>query len=115
MVIIVIYKSEGRIQSEILLAASKNGHRLFRVNAGKIKTEDGRWIKLFPPGFPDTCGWHGVTGQFIAIEVKTPTGRLRPDQINFRDFAETQPIIYGVARSAQEAVDIIENGSKYLK
>ena len=104
-------KSESRIQSEILLALSQRGHRLFRTNAGKVKTEQGMWIKLMPKGFPDTCGWHGESGQFIAIEVKNATGRLSDDQIRFRDFAATQPIIYGVATSAEEAIQIVEGES----
>lgn len=104
----MVNKTESRIQSEILLAVSKEGHRLFRANAGRIKDErTGSWIKLFPKGFPDTCGWHKDTGQFIAIEVKNEKGKLSEHQIKFKEFAQTQPILYGVARSAEDALKII--------
>ena len=103
-------KSEQQIQNEILLAASNAGHRLWRANAGKIQTVHGGWIKLFPKGFPDTVGYRKGDGKFIAIEVKTPKGKLRPEQEKFKEFAETQPIIYGIARSVEEALEIIERG-----
>lgn len=102
--------SEAYIQNQILLAVNQAGHRLWRSNAGKIKTEYGQWVKLFPKGFPDTVGYRKRDGKFIAIEVKNETGRLRSDQIRFQRFAQTQPIIYGVARSVEEALSIIEEG-----
>ena len=108
-------KSENRIQSEIMVELSKRGHKVFRANAGRVQdARTGAWIKLMPKGFPDLCGWHKDTGQFIALEIKNANGQLREEQKRFRDFAMTQPIIYGVARSAAEAIDIVENGSKYL-
>lgn len=108
-------KSESDVQSEIMISLSKRGHRIFRANAGKIQdARTGAWIKLLPKGFPDTLGWRKEDGKFIAIEVKSNKGKLSADQQRFRDFALTQNIIYGVARSAQEAVDIVENNEKYL-
>lgn len=101
---------ESIIQNNIILELNNRGHRLFRSNAGRVKTEQGIWIKLFPKGFPDTCGWHKDTGRFIAIEVKTETGRLSEEQKRFAKFAETQPIIYGVAKSVEDALEIIEKG-----
>lgn len=103
-------KSENLIQQEILMAISKEGHKVFRSNAGKIKTEAGYYISLFPKGFPDLCGWRKDDGKFFAIEVKTPKGRLRKEQKKFAEFAEKEPIIYGVARSAEQAVDILKGG-----
>lgn len=101
-------KSEQQIQNEIILAANKCGHRLWRANAGKVITKDNRVINLFPKGFPDTVGFRKSDGKFIAIEVKTERGRLRDDQIKFQNFAKTQPILYGVAYSVEDALNIIE-------
>lgn len=103
-------KSEQQIQNEILLAASNAGHRLFRANAGKIRTSNGAWVKLFPKGFPDTVGYRANDGKFIAIEVKNKKGKLSREQVKFAEFAKTQPILYGVARSKEDAIHIIENG-----
>ena len=73
------------------------------------------WLSCSQGGFPDVLGWNKDTGQFIAIEVKKPNGRLSKHQKKFAEFAQSQPVIYGVARSAEEAIDIIENGAKYYK
>ncbi|MEB5793915.1 VRR-NUC domain-containing protein [Staphylococcus hominis] len=100
--------SEQKIQNDILIEINRRGHRLFRANAGKIITRDNRVIKLLPKGFPDTFGYRKSDGKFIAIEVKTESGRLRPEQEKFKAFAETQNILYGVARSVEEAIEIVE-------
>lgn len=100
--------TEAEIQSEILIEVSKRGHRLWRSNAGTVKNEAGHYIKLFPRGFPDLVGYRKHDGKFIVIEVKKPNGRLSKYQKKFAKFAQSQPIIYGVARSAKEAVEIIE-------
>ena len=102
-------KTEADIQSEIMIELSKRGHKIFRANAGKIKTEFGTYIKLFPKGFSDLCGWRAGDGIFIAIEVKNENGQLRDAQKKFADFANTQPILYGVARSSSEAIKIVED------
>lgn len=104
--------SEQKIQNEIILAINQRGHRLWRANAGKVQTKDNRIIKLLPKGFPDTFGYRKSDGKFIAIEVKTESGRLRPEQKKFKAFAKTQNILYGVARSVEEAIEIVEGTQK---
>lgn len=100
--------TEQEIQNKIILEMNKRGHRLWRANAGKVQTKDNRIIKLFPKGFPDTVGFRKTDGKIIFIEVKTDKGRLRPEQIKFRDFAINQPVLYGVARNVEEAIRIVE-------
>ena len=102
--------TESEIQSLILLEANKRGHRLWRSNAGRVKNEAGYYVKLFPKGFPDCVGFRKGDGKFVVIEVKTEKGRLRKEQKKFAEWAKTQPIIYGVARSPEEAIEIIEEG-----
>ncbi|WP_317954823.1 MULTISPECIES: VRR-NUC domain-containing protein [unclassified Staphylococcus] len=100
--------TEQQIQNDIILEINKRGHRLWRANAGKVVTKDNRVIKLLPKGFPDTFGYRKTDGKFIAIEVKTEKGKLRPEQKKFKAFAETQNILYGVARNVEEAIEIVE-------
>lgn len=104
-------KSEQTIQNEIIIAVNRLGHRLWRSNAGKVITKDNRVIQLMPKGFPDTVGFRKSDGKFIVIEVKTEKGRLRPEQEKFKTFIETQPVLYGVARSVEDAIKIIEGDS----
>ncbi|MDN6631129.1 MAG: VRR-NUC domain-containing protein [Staphylococcus equorum] len=104
-------KSEKRIQDLILLGISKRGHKVYRTNAGKVKdARSGAWIQMLPKGFPDVAGWRKDDGKFFAIEIKNAKGKLRKEQKQFAKFASTQPIIYGVARSKEDAIHIIENG-----
>lgn len=102
-------KSESQIQAEIMLALSNAGHRVWRSNAGSVRNEQGYTIKLFPKGFPDLLGYRKEDGKFFCIEVKNEKGKLREDQERFAAFANTQPVLYGVARSADEAIQIVEN------
>ena len=112
---IQINKSESRIQSEIILEVNKRGHRLWRANAGRIQdARTGTWIKLLPKGFSDTFGIRS-DGKAIFIEIKNDKGKLRPEQIKFRDAVLNFPVIFGVARSAEQAIEIIENGAKYYE
>ena len=105
-------KSEAKIQSEIMVALSQRGHKVFRTNAGKIQdARTGMWVKLLPKGFPDIMGWDKDNGQFLAIEVKNEKGKLRPEQVKFSEFAKSQPILYGVARNVEEAIEIVEGQS----
>lgn len=99
--------SEHKIQNEIILKLSENGCHIFRSNAGKIRTESGRTIMLFPKGFPDLCGYRDSDGKFICIEVKNKTGRLRHDQEQFAVMIKNFPVLYGVARSTDDALKII--------
>lgn len=62
---------------------------------------------LFPRGFPDLCGFRHSDGRFFAIEVKNEIGRLRPDQIRFAKFVRQFPVLYGVARSVDDALKIV--------
>lgn len=100
-------KSEKAIQNEIMLALSQNGCRVFRSNAGEVKTADGRVVKLMPKGFPDITGFRISDGKFLAIEVKNEKGSLRDDQIKFGEFLNKHPVLYGVARSVEEALEIV--------
>ena len=103
-------KSEKAIQNEIMLALSQNGCKVFRSNAGEVKTADGRVIKLMPKGFPDLCGFRTHDGKFFAIEVKNEKGQLRQEQIQFGEFLNQFPVLYGVARNVNEAIAIVTSG-----
>lgn len=104
-------KSESTIQSEIMLAISKAGHRVWRSNAGRIKTEYGGVVQLFPKGYPDLTGFRKEDGKYICIEVKDHKGKLGKEQKRFAKFAFNQNIIYGVCRSADEAMELINSGT----
>ncbi|HGD7274108.1 hypothetical protein C656_11005 [Enterococcus hirae 57-03-H11] len=104
-------KSEHQIQDEIRIALAKNGCTIFRSNAGQVTTIEGRQFYGMPKGFPDLCGHRNSDGKAIYIEVKNERGKLREDQKRFAEFLKTQPVLYGVARSVEEALKIVEESS----
>lgn len=107
---------EAAIQDSIRVALAQAGYVVFRANVGKVKTADGRFFDSgLPGGFPDLFGFKPENGKVYFIEVKTPTGHRRKDQINFAHFLRDKCAIYGVARSADEAVTIVRDELKLLE
>ena len=104
------------IQDSIRVALAQAGYVVFRANVGKVKTADGRFFDSgLPGGFPDLFGFKPENGKVYFIEVKTSTGHRRKDQINFANFLRDKCAIYGVARSAEEAVTIVRDELKILE
>jgi hypothetical protein len=104
--------TEAQIQSAIhRTLASRPDVRLFRNHVGKVQGVDGRWHTFgLAPGSADLIGW--IQGRFLSIEVKSATGRVRPDQQNWMNVVNSHGGIAFVARSVAEAVELLE---QYLK
>lgn len=102
---------EQLIQRRIIEVLTMAGHHVWRINVGKVKMEDGRMFSAGPQaGFPDICGYRKSDGKMFFIEVKTKTGKRRPAQEYFAKEIARDPVIYGVARSAEEALMIVTKG-----
>ena len=99
-------KREHNIQNEIRLWCGQNDILCFRCNVGKVRTETGVYFDTgLPPGFSDLLILHN--GKCIFCEVKTAIGKLRPDQINFRDTVISHGFTYVVARSVDDIKRVI--------
>jgi hypothetical protein len=110
--------SEQRIQQEIRIACSTGQTRLFRNNTGTLRDQHGRPVSFgLCKGSADLIGYRTVTitpdmvGQqvavFTSIEVKTPTGRIRPEQQQWLETVQAAGGIAGVARSVEDALRIV--------
>lgn len=110
--------SEQRIQQEIRIACSTGDTRLFRNNTGTLRDQNGRPVQFgLCKGSADLIGWKRVTvteemvgttvAVFASIEVKTATGRLRPEQQQWLDAVQAAGGIAGVARSVEDALRIM--------
>ena len=106
--------SEQTIQQEIRIACSNGDTRLFRNNTGTLRDANGRPVQFgLCKGSADLIGWKRVTvtedmvgstvAVFLSIEVKTATGRLRPEQQQWLDAVQAAGGIAGVARSVEDA------------
>ena len=110
--------SEQRIQQEIRLAVSHGDTKLFRNNTGTLRDQHGRPVSFgLARGSADLIGWRTVTvtpemvgsqvAVFLSIEVKTPTGRVQPEQQQWLDAVQAAGGIAGVARSVEDALRIV--------
>ena len=88
---------------------------LWRNSAGIAEHTDRRGRSTKVPyglckGAADLIGIIKPSGRFLAIEVKTARGKLRPEQANFLRLVESSGGVAGVARSVAEAHAIVNAG-----
>ena len=109
--------SEQTIQQQIRLQCSRGPVRLHRNNTGTLRDQHGRPVQFgLAKGSADLIGWTTRTitpdmvGQqvavFTSIEVKSATGRLRPDQRQWLEAVQAAGGIAGVARSVEDAMGL---------
>lgn len=111
--------AERDIQAAIQLAASEDGHRVFRVNSGMawagrviartattITLADYRPVKLASEGTSDLCGWLGDgSARFLAVEVKYKTAATEA-QMRFVSAVLAAGGRAGIAHNVDEAREI---------
>jgi len=81
----------------------------FRSGSGAVPTARGSFFKTGKPGCPDISIVTN-TGQYIGVEVKTPIGRMSPDQKITQNKLSRLGATYIIARSVTE----LENDLKSL-
>lgn len=101
---------EIQLMRDIQLEMTRLGHRLFRNNVGVLKTTEGQYVKYgLCIGSSDLIGWHKDGCRFLAIEVKTPNGRVTPEQQQFIDAVRNAGGISCIARSVADAVNAVKD------
>ena len=80
-----------------------------RINSGAYKTPDGRYIRFGFPGCPDVLG-QMRDGRILMIEVKAHDGRVTPEQAHMISVSRAYNGVAGIARSVDEALEIVERG-----
>lgn len=104
---------ETPILRRVWKAAARRGITLFRNNVGLAIYPDGSRVQYgLCPGSADLVGWRTVvitpdmvgTGiaQFVAIEIKTPTGRPTADQRNWLARAQQAGALAFIARKEED-------------
>jgi len=76
------------------------------TGTARAMTDPSRVISIGVPGMADIGGML-ADGRALEIEVKTPTGRLSPEQIAWRDTVTSMGALYILARSAEEAEEAV--------
>ena len=111
---------ETKTQNKILMALSNAGCTVWRNETagawlGKVIHSDADQVTLvnarmirfgLSVGSSDIIG---ITpeGRFLAVEVKTKTGRPTQQQLTFIDAVRKNGGVAGIARSVQDALDLI--------
>ncbi len=96
--------SESDLVKRIRVALSKIGVKNWRNNVGVLQDKFGNHIRYgLCNGSSDIIGI-APDGRFVAIEVKLPNGKIRPEQQNFIDQVRKSGGIAGVARSEEDAI-----------
>lgn len=103
--------SETQLVKSILEAVNHYGY-FWRNNTGATRIGDGRSARFVRYGLPGSADIIGVCqGRFIAIEVKTRTGRQSDTQREFQRHVEQHGGVYVLARSVDDAVNRIRSNN----
>jgi len=118
--------AETILQQQIRLAlGTRSDARLFRNQVGSLPDpRTGRLVTFgLAKGSADLIGWRTVTitqamvgtrlAVFTSIEVKTATGRLRPEQQQWIHAVTQAGGIAGIARSVTDAQALLSNLPTY--
>ena len=111
-----VANAETTLQQQIRLAlGTRPDARIFRNQVGSLPDpRSGRLVTFgLARGSADLIGWRTVLvtpdmvgtrlAIFTSIEVKTPTGRVKPEQQQWLDAVQAAGGIAGVARSVSDA------------
>lgn len=95
-------KAEREIKTEIQLAASEDGYRLFNNPVGLFYTKIGTPVRCgLAKGSSDLIGI-GPGGRILCVETKTKIGKERDEQIAWRKMINSLGGIAFTARSVDE-------------
>ena len=103
---------ETKIQNRIMMDMSEKGYLVWRNQVGLFKTLDGRTVNIGIKGSSDlmaikpTVITPEMVGQtlavFVAVEVKTATGRQSEPQKKWQKAVEKLVVKYILARSEND-------------
>ena len=101
------YKNHNELVNRILILLHSNQLGRFWNNpTGSVLAKSGRFHRFGLKGSSDIIGLSSL-GQFIAIEIKTGTGRQSKDQVAFANMITKNGGIYQVIHSEEEFHNIL--------
>lgn len=99
--------TESQLQDAIRLELGRRPDLVvvWRNNIGSAVMRGGYRVTfgVGGPGGADLLGFVKRDGRLVAIEVKTPEGRMSPEQIKFQALVTSSPAIHRVMRSVDDA------------
>jgi hypothetical protein len=115
------FHSEHEIQQRIRLACGRGTVRLWRNNTGALVDQQGRFVRFgLCKGSSDLIGLRSLEitpelvgqriAQFVALEIKTGSGTVSPEQQAFLHLVQERGGVAAVCRSVEEARTVLDLG-----
>jgi len=100
---------EAVLQNQIRLALGREPDLALWRNETGVAVHNGRRVRYgLCVGSADLIGILAPAGRFFALEIKTATGRVSPDQVRFLNLVRNRGGFAAVVRSVDEARDALE-------
>ena len=100
---------ETQIQNQIRLATGQLDDFVVWRNESGVAEHHGRYVRYgLQKGSADLIGILTPSGRFVALEVKTPKGRLRQEQKLFLELVRKMGGFACVVTSPEEALAAIQ-------
>ena len=96
---------ESILMRRIEVALCENDCWVLRTNSGVYYGQDGNRVRIGFVGLSDLIGCN-ADGQIFFLEVKTPGGRIRPEQSKFLTAMKKRGFRAGFVHSVEEAVEV---------
>lgn len=98
---------ESELQTQIFLTfGSLPFVKIWRTNTGRANMakpgQPPRWVQFGAVGQPDITGILSGSGRFLAIEIKSATGKQTPEQRRFEAMVKSMGGVYILARSVED-------------
>ena len=111
--------SEHEIQQRIRLACGRGSVRLWRNNTGALVDQQGRFVRFgLCKGSSDLIGLRSLEitpelvglrlAQFVALEIKTVSGTVSPEQRAFLQLVQQLGGLGAVCRSIAQAQAVLD-------
>lgn len=97
--------SETEISRQIQSALRSLRHIVIRVHSGSLRA-GSHWAKMAEKGTPDLLVLT-TTGYAVMLEVKTPDGKLSPEQEHWHAEATAMGHRVAVVRSVRDALEAV--------
>ena len=115
--------SEHEIQQRIRLACGRGAVRLWRNNTGALVDQQGRFVRFgLCKGSSDLIGLRSLVvtpemvgqriAQFVALEIKTDSGAVSPEQKAFLQLVRQLGGLGAVCRSIEQAQAVLKLGAE---
>lgn len=106
--------TEAELQALVMLELNKlPGVVVWRNTVGTGRTTHGAWVTFgLAPGSSDLIGLVAPHGRFLALEIKSARGYVRPEQRLFCDLVRSVGGVAAVVRTLDDAFAAVDAARK---